>query len=470
MRFFPLGVELRDRRCLLVGGGEIALRRARLLTVAGARLRVVAEGVSAELTELAAAGGEVLRRAYKTEDCRDVALVIAASEDRQLNGRVAKDAHAAGVLVNAVDERELCSAIFPALLRRPPLWFAIGSDGESPLLARWWRSRLNRWIPEHFGRVARLIAELKEPVRQRLRGRSSLVFWDRVLGGIAVQHELRGDHAAAIAEVERALGDEQESGEVWLVGAGPGDPDLLSLRALQLMQQADIVFYDRLVSAAVLERVRREATLVCVGKSSHCHPVGQDEIHRLLIEHARKGRKVLRLKGGDPFVFGRGGEEIETLKAAGIAFQVVPGISAASGCAAYAGIPLTHRQHASAVRFLSAHLRDGTLQLPWASLMDEDETLVFFMSSESLELLCRELIAHGRPADTPAAMITQGTVPAQRVVSSTLAELPQRVRQAELQPPGLTIVGRVVMLRQALDWRPESSQPQPDFAGAADSR
>ena len=459
MQFFPLALALAGQRCLLVGGGQTALRKARLLQKSGAQLRIVAAEIDSAL-QLLDDDAELLFRDYQSTDCRAVALVIAATEDRQLNRQIAADARAAGIWVNAVDDLQSSTIIFPALVERAPLWFAIGSDGKAPILSRWWRKRLNELVPEHFGRVAGLIAEFRNAVSQRLGSGAAHRFWERMLSGTMPQKLLRGDTGAARRQILQALDQPEQyrGGEVWLVGAGPGDPDLLTVRALQLMQQADIVLFDRLVSKEVLERIRRDAIRIHVGKATACHPVSQNRIHTLLIQYARSGKKVMRLKGGDPFFFGRGGEELATLKDSKIPFQVVPGINAASGCASYAGIALTHRRLASSVAFYSAHPVAGRLQLPWQQLMDENQTLVFFMSTEGLAELCRQLIASGRSSSTPAAIVAQGTTSKQRAICASLGDLPDKARDAGIQPPAITIVGRVVTLANDLSWRLEATE------------
>ncbi len=456
MNHLPLGFKVRGRGCLLVGGTQVALRKARLLHEAGARLRVVAPAIDPELRQLVeSGGGECFLRAFQEQDCTGAVLVVAADPDPDLNRQVARTAQAAGIPVNAVDDLEASDVIFPAMVRRPPLWFAISSGGGGPMLARFWRARLEALVPEGWGTVARIAQKMREPVRKQLPDTDQRRrFWERVLGGNVLLRLLSGGEQAGEALLREELAQPVASGgEVYLVGAGPGDPELLTLRALQLMQQADIVFYDRLVSAQVLERVRRDAEQVHVGKQSACHPVSQERINDLLIENARAGKRVLRLKGGDPFIFGRGGEEIERLAEAGVPFEVTPGISAAGGCACYAGIPLTHREYASSVRFLAGHPRDGQLSLPWRELVAEAQTLVFYMSSQGLPLICKSLCEHGAPEALPAALIERGTLPEQRVISGTLGDLAERVAELEVRPPTLLIVGEVVRLREQLRWR-----------------
>ncbi|MNZ78875.1 Siroheme synthase [compost metagenome] len=399
--------------------------------------------------------GELCERGYTEGDLVDCMLVIAATDDEPLNARVSRDAHARGVPVNVVDAPALCSVIFPAIVDRSPLIVAVSSGGDAPVLARLLRAKLETWIPATYGQLAGLASRFRDAVKQRLPElQQRRIFWEDVFQGPIAERVLSGRPA----EAERLLSEKLEAGqveargEVYLVGAGPGDPDLLTFRALRLMQQADVVLYDRLVAPAILDLCRRDADRLYVGKRRADHAVPQDEINRLLVELASQGKRVLRLKGGDPFIFGRGGEEIDELAANGIPFQVVPGITAASGCAAYAGIPLTHRDYAQSVRFVTGHLKDGTSDLPWADLVAPGQTLVFYMGLVGLPVICNELIRHGRAAETPAALVQQGTTVHQRVFTGTLANLPQLVAEHEVHAPTLVIVGEVVQLRDKLAW------------------
>ncbi|MDF3936321.1 siroheme synthase CysG [Pseudomonas citronellolis] len=456
MDALPLFHILRGRRALLVGGGEVALRKARLLASAGAVLRVVAPQVHSELRELVEqGGGELLERRYAEGDLGDCVLAIAATDDEPLNAQVSRDAHARSVPVNVVDAPALCSVIFPAIVDRSPLLVAVSSGGDAPVLARLLRARLETWIPATYGQLAGLASRFREAVKRRLPDlQQRRQFWEETFQGPVAERMLAGQPAEAerLLAAKLEAGQAEARGEVYLVGAGPGDPDLLTFRALRLMQQADVVLYDRLVAPAILELCRRDADRLYVGKRRADHAVPQDEINRQLVELAQQGKRVLRLKGGDPFIFGRGGEEIDELAAAGIPFQVVPGITAASGCAAYAGIPLTHRDYAQSVRFVTGHLKDGSTDLPWRDLVAPGQTLVFYMGLVGLPVICEELVRHGRSADTPAALIQQGTTVHQRVFTGTLANLPQLVAEHEVHAPTLVIVGEVVTLRDKLAW------------------
>lgn len=456
MDFLPLFHNLRGRRVLVVGGGEIALRKARLLAEAGACLQVVAPQIEDELRDLVKAGGGELRlRGYRAEDLDGCVLVIAATDDEVLNARVSGDAGQRSLPVNVVDAPALCSVIFPAIVDRSPLMVAVSSGGDAPVLTRLMRARLETLIPAAYGRLAGLAQRFRERVKRRFADvQQRRVFWEEVFQGPVAERVLAGRDAEAERLLLSALEGSQERhlGEVYLVGAGPGDPDLLTFRALRLMQQADVVLYDRLVAPAIVDMCRRDAERIYVGKRRSEHALPQEQINQQLVALAKQGKRVLRLKGGDPFIFGRGGEEIEELAAEGIAFQVVPGITAASGCASYAGIPLTHRDYAQSVRFVTGHLKDHSCDLPWVDLVAPGQTLVFYMGLVGLPLICEQLIRHGRAADTPAALIQQGTTRNQRVFTGTLANLPQLVAQHKVHAPTLVIVGEVVTLRQKLAW------------------
>jgi uroporphyrin-III C-methyltransferase/precorrin-2 dehydrogenase/sirohydrochlorin ferrochelatase len=382
-------------------------------------------------------------------------LTIAATDDEPLNASVSQHANALGMPVNVVDSPELCSVIFPAIVDRSPLVIAVSSGGDAPVLARLIRARIETWIPAAYGQLAGLAKQFRAQVKAKFADvQQRRVFWEETFQGPIAEQALAGRSA----EAERLLAEKlagaapRALGEVYLVGAGPGDPDLLTFRALRLMQQADVVLYDRLVAPAIIDLCRRDADRIYVGKQRSEHAVPQEQINQKLVTLAKEGKRVLRLKGGDPFIFGRGGEEIEELAAHGVPFQVVPGITAASGCAAYAGIPLTHRDHAQSVRFVTGHLKDGSCDLPWAELAAPAQTLVFYMGLVGLPVICQQLIAHGRAASTPAALVQQGTTSNQRVFTGTLDTLAELIAQEQVQAPTLLIVGEVVQLRENLAW------------------
>ncbi len=456
MEYLPLFHNLKGRRVLVVGGGDIALRKARLLSEAGAVLRVIAPEIEPQLAALVEqGGGQTLLRGYAGNDLSGCVLVIAATDDESLNALVSQDARALGIPVNVVDSPQLCTVIFPAIVDRSPLMIAVSSGGDAPVLARLMRARIETWVPAAYGQLAGLAKKFRAQVKTKLSDvQQRRVFWEEVFQGNIAEQALAG----RAAEAEQLLAEKLSGaatkalGEVYLVGAGPGDPDLLTFRALRLMQQADVVLYDRLVAPAILDLCRRDADRIYVGKQRAEHALPQEQINQRLVSLAKEGKRVLRLKGGDPFIFGRGGEEIQELAAHGIPFQVVPGITAASGCAAYAGIPLTHRDYAQSVRFVTGHLKDGSCDLPWPELVASSQTLVFYMGLVGLPMICQQLIAHGRAADTPVALIQQGTTSNQRVFTGTLADLPERIANQQVQAPTLIIVGEVVQLREKLAW------------------
>jgi len=457
MDLFPIFMNVRERECLVVGGGPVAARKADLLVKAGARVAVVAPALGGEMTRLHAQGrirhlpGEFAPGLVDRQ-----ALVIAATDQPLVNRRVQAACGARNIPVNVADAPELCSFVLPAIVDRAPLTIAISSGGAAPVLARWLRARLETQIPASFGALAGLMGRFRDRVRRRFHGtRERRQFWEAMLDGAAAEAVLAGREEEAEHLLARALEEGNptgEQGEVYLIGAGPGDPDLLTFKALRLLQKADVVVYDRLVSAEVVDLARREAERIYVGKQRNDHSMAQEDISRLLVELAGQGKRVARLKGGDPFVFGRGGEEIELIARAGIPFQVVPGITAATGCAAYAGIPLTHRDHAQSCRFITAHRRAQGLDVDWSSLAVSNETLVFYMGLSNLAEICAQLVAHGMRPGMPIALVEQGTTVNQRVLTGTLDTLPGIVAQAGARSPGLIVVGEVVRLHHTLSW------------------
>ena len=457
MEYLPLFHNLQGRVVLVVGGGEIALRKSRLLSEAGAVLRVVAPEIELQLAELVAqGGGECIERGYLEVDMNGTQLVIAATDDEPLNAQVSADAQARFLPVNAVDAPDLCTVIFPAIVDRSPLIIAISSGSHAPVLARLTRARIETLFPYTYGKLAQLAKRFRGQVKAAFpQINQRRVFWEDVFQGDVAERIFAGQDEAAERLLASRLADQAGQsyrGEVYLVGAGPGDPDLLTFRALRLMQQADVVLHDRLVPTAIIDAER-----IYVGKARSDHAVPQEQINQLLVRLAGEGKRVLRLKGGDPFIFGRGGEEIEELAAHGVPFQVVPGITAANGCSAYAGIPLTHRDYAQSVRFVTGHLKDGTSNLEWQGLVAPGQTLVFYMGLVGLPEICQKLIQHGRGADTPMALVQQGTTANQKVLIGTLSTMPDLVANTAITPPTLLIVGEVVNLHGKLKWfAPES--------------
>lgn len=453
--FFPLFFRVAGRRVLVVGGGEVAARKVRLLSRSQARIEVVAREINEELHALSQAQAiRHLAAEFDASELDGCALVIAATDDAELNRRVAAEADARGIPINAVDDPQASSFVTPSIVDRWPVVIAIGTEGQAPVLGRRLREKLETLLPAAYGRLARFMGARRERVQQALAQAQRRGLWERFLDSPGAEALLSGAaEAAADAELQKLIDGEPVRGEVYLVGAGPGDPDLLTFRALRLMQQCDVVLYDALLPDSILDLVRRDAERIYVGKRRARHTLPQEQINSELVRLALEGKRVLRLKGGDPFVFGRGGEEIQELAAAGVPFQVVPGITAANGCAAYAGIPLTHRDHAQACIFVTGHQRaDGKLALHWDALARPGQTVVIYMGLNSLPELCQSLIEHGLPADWPAAVVEQGTSANQRVIAATLATLAAEVQAAQVQGPALTIVGSVVSLRDQLRW------------------
>jgi uroporphyrin-III C-methyltransferase / precorrin-2 dehydrogenase / sirohydrochlorin ferrochelatase len=462
MDWFPIFLALDDSPALVVGGGAVALRKTRHLLEAGGRVTVVAPSCDPELLTLAAES-RVFWRAVRFEPEMVVGhrLVIAATNDAALNRLVAASANRFGALVNVVDNPALCTFIVPAVVDRSPLVIAVGTGGRAPILARQVKAYLETMLPGALGRLAGFMGEWRAKVRREVsRPGARRRLWERVARGPVAEHLFAGRDADAhrlmagmIDGAATAGRDEQQFsvGEVYIVGAGPGDPELLTLRALRLMQQCDVVLYDRLVSDEILALVRRDADRIDVGKRAGEQGWSQEQIHRAMIRLARDGKRVLRLKGGDPLVFGRGGEEMEALADAGVAYQVVPGITAASGCAAYAGIPLTHRDYAHSSVFVSGHDVEAP-QYDWQRLAAPGQTIVFYMALGQTETICRELRRHGLPDTTPAALIAQGTTRDQEIVGGTISTLAATVARHRPRPPALLIVGEVAGLSERLSW------------------
>lgn len=456
MDFLPIFLDIRNQPCLVVGGGEVAARKSAQLLRAGARVTLLAPELSRAFdADLAGARIEHRAASFRDEDVAGYVLVIAATNDDAVNRAVAAAARAQRIPVNVVDRPALCSFIMPSIVERAPVIVAVSSGGASPVLARLLRARLETLIPAGYGRLAALAATFRDEVKSRFKPAERRRFWERVLQGPIAELVFNGRDDEARKALQETLGDTRlafSGGEVSLIGAGPGDPDLLTFRALRLMQQADVVVYDRLVSRPVLDLVRLDAERIYAGKERAKHTLPQEDISHLLVRLASEGKRVVRLKGGDPFIFGRGGEEIATLAAEGVPFQVVPGITAAAGCSSYAGIPLTHRDYSQSVVFVTGHLQDGSMNLNWAALAQPRQTVVVYMGLIGIDVLCRELTAHGLPAATPAALIQQGTTPEQRVLTGSLATLPRIVHEGAVKAPTMIIIGEVVRLREQLKW------------------
>ncbi|WAT00104.1 siroheme synthase CysG [Rouxiella chamberiensis] len=466
MDYLPIFADLKQRPVLVVGGGEIAARKIDLLLRAGAEVRVAAQSLSEEVAHLhRQAAIQWLSTSYHADQLDDVFLVIAATDDTVLNAQVYEDANLRRVLANVVDDQPKCSFIFPSIVDRSPIVVAISSSGTAPVLARMLREKLETLLPASLGKMAEIAGSWRERVKQRFNSMSARRrFWEQAFDGNFASLTAGGQFDKAeqsLQDLMDAPDDATHRGLVTLVGAGPGDVGLLTLRGLQVMQQADVVLYDYLVSEEVLDLVRRDAEKICVGKRAGNHLVMQEETNRLLVELAQQGKKVVRLKGGDPFIFGRGGEELEVVAAAGIPFEVVPGITAAAGATAYAGIPLTHRERAQSVMFITGQIKTDGDGLQWSELARGQQTLAIYMGAMKAAEISHQLITHGRSTQTPVAVISRGTRHDQQVRVGTLQNLEQLAHQAP--SPALLVIGEVAELHHKLAWfghHPETAGAQ----------
>jgi uroporphyrin-III C-methyltransferase/precorrin-2 dehydrogenase/sirohydrochlorin ferrochelatase len=458
MDYFPLFLDARKLNVLIVGAGEVAARKLELIMKTPATITVVAPWVCDTVKQLAQNDKVTLiEREFENSDLTHKDMVFIATDKGDVNQHIHDLARANKVLVNVVDNTPLCQFITPSIVDRSPIVIAMSSGGVAPVLLRYLRQKLETVLPANLSRLGAFSEKFREKVKQTLNGVTARrYFWEDVLDGDIAEMVEKGQDSKADDAFELALQaaaqDKKVEGQVYLVGAGPGDPDLLTFRALRLMQKADVVVYDRLVSPQILELVRRDAEKIYVGKAKSNHTLPQGDINQLMVDEAKKGNRVVRLKGGDPFIFGRGGEEIQTLIQHGIDFQVVPGITAASGASSYAGIPLTHRDHAQSVVFATGHLKNGTIDLNWPALAQKNQTAVFYMGLTGLPIICEKLIEHGLDANTPIALVQSATTEKQAVLTGTLSNIVAKQEEAQLQPPTLIIVGSVVSLRDELNW------------------
>jgi uroporphyrin-III C-methyltransferase/precorrin-2 dehydrogenase/sirohydrochlorin ferrochelatase len=457
MQALPIFLNISNRLCVVIGGGEVATRKVTMLLKADAAITLYSPEICHKLQDLADAKKiKYIKANFEKNQLQGACLVIAATDEEAINKAVSIAAKVQNIPVNVVDAPALCTFTMGSIIDRSPVVIAVSSEGNAPVLARYIRTKIETMLPASYGRIATIAGEFREQVKAKfattqLRRR----FWEDVLQGPIVERVLAGQEQAArdlLKDLIENADNTKNQGEVFLVGGGPGDPDLLTFRALRLMQMCDVCVYDKLVSPEVMELVRRDAELIYVGKARDQHTMPQEEINELLATIALQGKRVLRLKGGDPFIFGRGGEEIETLMERGVPFQVVPGITAASGVSSYAGIPLTHRDYAQACLFITGHHKDGSIDMDWVAMSRPNQTVVIYMGLVGLKEICEKLIAHGVSASMPAAVVQQGTTQKQKVVAATLADLAEKVHAAEMKPPCLTIIGEVVRLRDKLNW------------------
>jgi uroporphyrin-III C-methyltransferase / precorrin-2 dehydrogenase / sirohydrochlorin ferrochelatase len=457
MDYFPVFFNLKGQDCLVVGAGNIAARKIELLARAGAKITVIARDISETVAGMQTAYPlTLLRTSFTPTDLRHFSLIVSATDDIEINKLVAKTATEQGIPVNVVDNPGLSNFIFPAIVDRSPIIIAVSSGGAAPVLARLLRAKIETVIPPAYGQLASLAEKFRDKVKQHIKiAPQRKIFWENVFQGNIAEQIFSGNETNAEQLLNQSLNnynDAANTGEVYLIGAGPGAADLLTFRALRLLQQADVVVYDRLVSPEIIDLARRDAEKIYVGKQRQNHSLPQVSINQLLADLAKAGKRVARLKGGDPFIFGRGGEEIETLMAQSIPFQVIPGITAASGCASYAGIPLTHRDHAQSCVFVTGHLKNDCVNLNWTQLALPNQTVVIYMGLVGLEQICQSLIAHGSHRELPIALIQQGTTVNQKVITGTLETLPALVNNQTIKAPTLIIIGTVVSLHDKLKW------------------
>lgn len=462
MDYLPLFLDVKNRPFLIVGGGNIAARKVAILERAQAPITIVSPRLTPQLQQKAK-NKEITwkQKEFSVIDLKGFQCVLAATDKQEVNADIAAICRKHNILVNAADDTNNCDFILPSIVDRSPVQIAVSTGGASPVLARMLRTKLENFIPASYGGLAQLIEEHRLDIKNRVGSIDKRrKFWEEVLQGPIAEFVFSGQYKAAQKLLKETIENidlnSLPKGEVYLVGAGPGDPDLLTFRALRLMQQADVVVYDRLVTQEIMDLVRKDAEYIYAGKERSQHAIQQESINKLLVRLAKEGKRVLRLKGGDPFIFGRGGEEIDLLIDEEIPFQVVPGITAAAGCAAYAGIPITHREYSQAAIFVTGHLKDGTIDLNWEMLAHKNQTLVFYMGLHGLNEICSNLKKNGLDSNTPAALIMKGTTARQKVIIGDLESLPDLVVQHDVKPPTLVIVGDVVQLHKKLHWfKPE---------------
>ena len=460
MQNYPIFMNLQNQPCLVVGAGPVALRKIRLMINAGAKITVIAPEICEEIQTEFADKINYQTRKFNEDDIHGYRLITAATNFPEVNQHVSELAQAHNIPVNVVDQPELCSFITPAIIDRSPVLVAVSTGGGAPVLARNLRTKLEAFIPATYGKLAETMNRYRDKLKVAIpEERDRRIFWEKVVQGNIAEQFFSGRDTEGETLLQKAIEqagqtnkNTTETGEVWLIGAGPGDPDLLTFRALRLMQQADVVLYDRLVSPEILNLTRRDADRIYVGKKRADHAVPQGEINQLLVDLALEGKTVVRLKGGDPFIFGRGGEEIELLAESGVPFQIVPGITAASGCATYAGIPLTHRDHAQSCSFVTGHLKDGTVDLNWKALATPNQTVIIYMGLVGLPTICEKLIEHGVSKNMPIALVQQGTTQNQKVFTGTLDTMVDLIKDKEVHAPTLIIIGSVVSLQNKLNW------------------
>ena len=458
MSYLPLFIDVTGKKCLVVGGGKVASRKLIPILSTNMSVTLISPDVIDEihLKSNEHKNLKIIKRKFNKEDIEDQFLIVAATNDTKTNKEIAKISKEKNILVNMAEDSVSGNTLIPSVVDRDPIKIAVSSGAASPILTRLVKTKLETVIPYSFSKLAEFMMEYRSVVKKTfLKISDRRNFWEIFLDGPISEMVLSGHVDKAKKALDKSLEEKvmlKKTGEVYLVGAGPGDPELLSFKALRLMQKADIVIYDRLVSKPIMNLIRQDAEKIYVGKQRADHAMPQENINQLLARLALEGKKVLRLKGGDPFIFGRGGEEIESLIKDDIPFQIVPGITAASGCASYAGIPLTHRDYSQACIFVTGHLRDGTVNLNWKMLAHDKQTLIFYMGMHGSKIICEELIKHGLKKQTPAALIVKGTTEDQEVIIGDLESMPEIILKNKIIPPTLLIIGDVVKLHNKLKW------------------
>jgi uroporphyrin-III C-methyltransferase/precorrin-2 dehydrogenase/sirohydrochlorin ferrochelatase len=470
--YLPIFINIKQQHCLIVGGGAVAARKADLFIQAGAVVTVIAPALGTEMRFHLAQGKIVWQMAeFSVEQLAgllNIKLVICATDVQAVNLAVYHHFKALNIPVNVADQTEYCDFILPAIVDRAPMTIAISTGGRSPVLARVMKARLESMIPHGFSQLTDLVGRYRQQVKSVLDEEHRKGFWEKVLTGLFIDKAVHGQAGEAEALLQAQINALQTPdttasagadaganattapGEVYIIGAGPGDPELMTFKALRLLQQADVIVYDRLVAPEILDMARREAERIYVGKREKWHRVAQPDISQLLVDLAKQGKRVARLKGGDPYIFGRGAEEAELLVQNHIPFQVVPGITAAAGCSAYAGFPLTHREYAQSVSLITGHQQAGAGEIDYARLAHSGDTMVFYMGIKNAAHIQHSLLQHGVAGTTPAAIIENGTRANQKVTITDLANMAQVIAAQTIKPPALLIIGEVINMRERL--------------------
>ena len=455
MKRFPLFVNLDKLPVLVVGGGEIAERKINLIIKANAKVEVLARKFSPNVENLI--NKNKLKKIKSNLDISaldsNYSLIIAATDNKQINKKLFNFANKNNILINVVDQPDLCTCTFGSIVERGDLVVAISTGGNAPVFARNLREKFETLLPQSTKQLIDFSASIREKVMNSFsQFNKRRIFWELFFDAFAAKKNITKSNLTKLTNQLIKTLKNKHSGEVFLVGAGPGDPELLTLRALHLIQKADVCIYDNLVSKEILELVRRDAHMIYAGKLRNNHTIEQKEINQLLVNYAKKGLRVLRLKGGDPFMFGRGGEEISELMTQKIKFQVVPGITAASGVSAYAGIPLTHRDYSQSCIFITGHEKNGKLNINWSNLIHENQTIVIYMGLNSLPVIVQNLIDSGMRKNMPIALVQEGTTEKQKVMVSTISRVISKTLKSDIQSPVIIIIGEVVKLRKTIKW------------------